>query len=81
MEHEKLFSEWKKYSNLLKKMEHCQWPIKRNYDIINEVIYNIEVLKSNLCDYKDAYISVKDDIVTTAHTIPTQVTLQNCPLK
>ena len=27
-----------------------------NYDIGNEIIFNAEVLKSNLCDYNDAYI-------------------------
>ena len=26
-----------------------------NYDAGNEIIYNIEVLKSNICDYHDAY--------------------------
>ena len=29
---------------------------KANYDATNEITYNIEVLKSNLCDYNDAYI-------------------------
>ena len=33
-----------------------------NYDIENEIIYNAEVLKSNLCDYNDAYILVRGDI-------------------
>ena len=27
-----------------------------NYDVENKVTQNIEVLKSNLCDYHDAYI-------------------------
>ena len=27
-----------------------------NYDVGKEIIYNTEVLKSNLCDYNDAYI-------------------------
>ena len=30
-----------------------------NYDVGNEIIYNTEVLKSNLCDYNDAYILVR----------------------
>ena len=29
-----------------------------NYDVGNEIIFNAEVLKSNLCDYNDAYILV-----------------------
>ena len=28
------------------------------YDVENEIIYNTEVLKSNLCDYNDAFILV-----------------------
>ena len=30
-----------------------------NYDIENEIIYNTDALKSNLCDYNHAYISVR----------------------
>ena len=26
-----------------------------NYDVGNKIIYNTEVLKSNFCDYNDAY--------------------------
>ena len=33
-----------------------------NYDVGNEIIYNTEVLKSNPCDYNDAYILVRGDI-------------------
>ena len=29
-----------------------------NYDVRNEIIYSTEVLKSNLCNYNDAYILV-----------------------
>ena len=36
-----------------------QW--KANYNVGNEIIYNTVVLKSNPCDYSDAYILVKDD--------------------
>ena len=37
-----------------------------NYDVGNEVIYNTEDSKSNLCDYNDAYILVRRDITVTA---------------
>ena len=37
-----------------------------NYDAVNEIIYNIGVLKSNLCDYNDAYILVRSDITVAA---------------
>ena len=30
-----------------------------NYGVGNEIMYNREVLKSNLCDYNDAYILFK----------------------
>ena len=30
--------------------------LKVNYGVGNKIIYNTEVLKSNLCDYNDAYI-------------------------
>ena len=33
-----------------------------NGDVGNEIIYNTRVLKSNLCDYSDAYILVRRDI-------------------
>ena len=38
-----------------------------NYDIGNKIIYNTEVLKSNLCYYNDAYILAKGDIAITGH--------------
>ena len=37
-----------------------------NYGVGNEVIYNTEDSKSNLCDYNDAYILVRRDITVTA---------------
>ena len=30
-----------------------------NYGVGNEITYNTEVSKSNLCDYNDTYISVR----------------------
>ena len=47
-----------------------------NYDVRNDIIYNTEVLKSNLCDYNDAYILVRSDNTVTAPT--TQVSFKNC---
>ena len=60
-------------------MEHCQWSIKWSYDEGNEVIYNTEVLKYNLCDYNDAYILVRRDITVTSARA-TQVSFKNCEL-
>ena len=40
------------------------------YCVENEIIFNTEVLKSNLCDYSDDYILVRADIaVVAAHVI------------
>ena len=49
-----------------------------NYDVGNEIIYNAEILKDNLCDYNDPYILVKGNIVTTAHRNQTPVAFKNC---
>ena len=35
------------------------------------------MLKSNLCDYKDAYILVRSDIAIIGHNV-TQVAFKNC---
>ena len=48
-----------------------------NYAPANEITYNTEILKSNLCDYNDAYISVTGDITVVAAPA-TQVPLKNC---
>ena len=50
---------------------------KTNYDATNEITHNTEVLKSSLCDYSDAYISVRRDIIFTA-ALETQVAFKNC---
>ena len=50
---------------------------KANYNAGNEITYNTEVLKSNLCDYNDAYILVKGDITVTAAP-EIQVAFKNC---
>ena len=40
---------------------------KANDNAANEIIYNTEVLKSNLCDYNDTYILVTGDLTVTAN--------------
>ena len=39
---------------------------KSNYGATNEITYNTEILKSNLCDYSDAYILIRGDITVIA---------------
>ena len=48
-----------------------------NYDVGNEALNNIEVLKSNLNDYNNAYIPVRGD-TTIAGNIEAPVGFQNC---
>ena len=40
--------------------------VNANYDVGNEIIYNTEVLKPNLCYYNDAYILLKGYNTVTA---------------
>ena len=49
----------------------------RNYNVGNEVIYNTEVLKSNLCDRNNAYILVRGDITVVEDNL-TQLAFKNC---
>ena len=37
-------------------------------NVRNEVIYNTEVLKSNRCDYNDAYVPVRGNITIAGNT-------------
>ena len=39
------------------------------YSTGNEIIYNTEVLKSNPCDYNDAYILVRGNITIIGHNV------------
>ena len=48
-----------------------------DYDAGNEIIYNTEVLKSNLCDYNNAYILVTGDITIVGDN-GADVPLKNC---
>ena len=48
-----------------------------NYDVEKEIIFNTEVLKSNLCDYNDASILVSGDITVVA-VHGTQVAFKKC---
>ena len=74
MEHEKtliLLNEANDSKFVIRKWNIVNDQSNANYDAGNEIIYNTEVLKSNLCDYNDAYILVRGDVVTTVHNILT----------
>ena len=82
MEHQKTLNLLKKQND--SKFVTRKWNVvkdqsKANYDVGNETIYNTEVLKSNLCDYNDAYILVSGDITIIGHQV-TQVSFKNCAL-
>ena len=47
---------------------------RKKNDVGSKIIYNTEVLKSNLCDYNNGYILVRDNITITEHQA-TQVAL------
>ena len=80
MEHQKI-------SNLLNEANNSKfvkrkWNIvndnsRTNYDAGSETIYNTEILKSNICDYNDAHISVRGNISIIGHQV-TQVAFKNC---
>ena len=40
-----------------------------NYDVANEIIYDTELLKSNLYDYNDVYFLVRDNITIIGHAV------------
>ena len=67
MEHQKilnLLNEANRSKFLRRKWNIINDQSKANYDVGNEIIYNT-VLNSDLCDYNDAYILVRDDITVT----------------
>ena len=47
------------------------------YNVGNKIIYNTELLKSNLCDYNDTNILVSRDITVIA-VRGIQVAFKNC---
>ena len=62
---------WQKTWNIVNDQSNA------NYDVENEIIYYTKVSKFNLCDYNDAYILVRGNIITTRRNNPTQVAIEN----
>ena len=50
---------------------------KSIYTAANEINYNTEILKSNFCDYDDAYILVAGDFTVVAAST-TEVAFKDC---
>ena len=51
--------------------------LNANYNVANEIINNTEVLKSDLCNYDNAYILVRGHINDIGHK-EIQVAFKNC---
>ena len=80
MEHWKILTLLNEASNskfVTKKWNTGKDQSNANYDAENEIIYKTEVLKSNFCDYNDAYIIVTGGI-TVVWGPTTQVALKTC---
>ena len=80
MEHQKtvnLLNEISGSKFVTKKWKIASDQLSKNYDLGSEVIYYTEVLNSNLCDFNDACILVRGNIITTRRNNPTQVVFKN----
>ena len=58
MDHQKLLNSLNEESNskfVTRKLNIVNDQSNVNYDVGNEIVYNTEVLISNLCDYNDTY--------------------------
>ena len=53
------------YQNLLLKMDWVYDQSQENYDVNKEIRIKASMLRSDLCDFSDAYIAVKGDITVT----------------
>ena len=80
MEHKKilnLLSEASDSKFLTRKWNTGNVNSKANCDTANKIVYNTEVLKSNLCDYNNPYVLVRGKITVTA-ALETQLSSKNC---
>ena len=69
MQHKKILNFLKEENNskfVTRKWNIVNDQLNANYDLGNEIIYNTEVLKPNLCDFNVSYILVRSDITVTA---------------
>ena len=81
MEHQRILSSLSKANN--SRVVTRKWNIvndqsNENWDIGNDIIYNTEVIKSNLCDYNYAYILKRVSITINGHSQLIQVSVKNC---
>ena len=67
-----ILNSWQKKINIFNDQSNT------NYDVGDEIIYNTEVLKFNLCDYNDVYILVRVGITIVGRNLATEVASKNC---
>ena len=80
MEHQKilnLLNERNDSKFLTRKWNIVNDQSNANYNVGNVIIYNTEILISNLCGYNDAYVSIRGNIAVTAAPA-TQASFKNC---
>ena len=81
MEHQKilnLLNETNDSKFVTRKWNIVSYNSKVNYGVGSEIIYNTEVLKSNLCDYNNAYILLRANATIAGRNLAAQVALKNC---
>ena len=73
------------WANKLRKFKICnrKWyvidsELKGNYSHGNEIKFLTNLLESCLCDYPDAYIIVRGNIIVTGGNAITKVAFKNC---
>ena len=80
MEHKKILNLWIKASNfkfMTRKLNIVDDQSNVNYDVVNDIIYNTEVLKSNLCNY-NPHILVRGNITIIGSNLVTETPFRNC---
>ena len=77
MEHQKILHLLNDSKFVTRKWNIVNDQSSANYDVESEIIYNTEVFKANICDFKDAYILARGHITITGHQV-TQVAFKNC---
>ena len=80
MEHQRILSLLKKAGDFkfgIKKWNTANDQLNVKYGAGNEIIYNTGALKTNICDYNNAYILVGGDVTIIWHCV-TQLAFKNC---
>ena len=73
-----LLNEASKYKFLTRKWNIVNDQSNANYDEGKEIIYNKEVLKSNLCNCNTVYILLKGNIDFIGRHLAVEVAFKNC---